>query len=179
MSPGQSPLESSTTYPHTLPLLSLSLEKKPRISLTITSIVVLLSTARSHSHTLSVATLGSKHQTGATQQLRLNEGEREGQPQQELGRRHSGQWESPPRLVSKSKSKTMGIFECNWLIDFDSFACSFALLHTFSRLWEGEKRGKEEGGRCYSPSLVGKQTLAGPLATLLFPVISICPVLIS
>lgn len=167
MSPGQSPLESSTTYPHTLPLLSLSLEKKPRISLTITSIVVLLSTARSHSHTLCVATLGSKHQTGATQQLRQNEGEREGQPQQELGRRHSGQWESPPRLVSKSKSKAMGIFECNWLIDFDSFACSFALLHTFSRLWEGERRG--EGRTLLQPIISWKANVSRTFGDIIVP----------
>lgn len=38
---------------------------------------MVLSTARSHSHTLSVATLGSKHQTGATQQLRQSEGDGE------------------------------------------------------------------------------------------------------
>lgn len=73
-----------------------------------------------------VATLGSKHQTGrhnnCGQLGRGRKGERE--------RGGAGAW-----LVSKSKSKAMGIFECNWLIDFDSFASSlrcFTRLHSLS-----------------------------------------------
>lgn len=52
---------------------------------------MVLSTARSHSHTLSVATLGSKHQTGATQQLRQSEEDRERERERGVATAGAGQ----------------------------------------------------------------------------------------
>lgn len=135
MSPGQSPLESSTTL--CLPLLAQLGKEAKDFAYNHLNCCGPVDGTFTLTHTRCRNPRFKAPDGGHTQQLRQCKGERESGSSSNSRRwsedtLNCRQWtlESLARLVSKSKSKAMGIFKCNWLIDFDSFACS---LRCFTR----------------------------------------------